>query len=142
MTAAILLPQSLAQFEGVWRLERQIEDATRGPMRLEGEAVLAHSGHRLVYTETGVLMIPGQPALAATQRYIWQSRAGWVSIRFSDGRPFHGFPLRTASAEAVHQCDPDRYQVSYAFAGWPNWSSEWRVRGPRKDYVMLSSYRR
>ena len=129
-------------FEGRWQLDRQIEDAAQGPMQLQGEAVLARSGLRLVYTETGQLMIPGQPPLTATQRYVWQSRAGWVAIRFSDGRPFHGFPLGAMRAEAVHLCDPDRYCVTYDFSNWPEWRSEWRVNGPRKDYVMRSRYRR
>ncbi len=142
MNATLSLPHSLAQFEGRWRLERRIEDAERGEMWLEGEAVLARSGHRLVYTETGILTISGQRPLTATQRYIWQDRAGWVAIRFADGRPFHGFPLRVARAEAVHLCDPDRYEVSYDFSAWPEWSSEWHVSGPRKDYVMRSRYLR
>jgi hypothetical protein len=141
MSVELVLPQSMAQFEGRWRLQRRIEDAARGEMSMEGEAVLARSGHRLVYSETGELMIPGQRPLTATQRYIWQERSDWVAIRFSDGRPFHGFPLGVARAEAVHLCDPDRYQVSYDFSVWPDWSSEWRVTGPRKDYVMRSSYR-
>lgn len=142
MNTTLTLPHSLAQFEGRWHLDRQIEDAARGDMRLEGEAVLARSGLRLVYTETGTLVIPGQPSMTATQRYVWQERAGWVAIRFSDGRPFHGFPLRAARAEATHLCDPDRYHVIYDFSAWPEWSSEWRVSGPRKDYVMRSHYLR
>ncbi len=142
MTETLALPHSMAQFEGVWQLDRQIDDATRGPMRLRGEAVLARSGLRLVYTETGTLMIPGQLPLTATQRYVWQEQAEWVAIRFSDGRPFHGFPLRTARAEATHLCEPDRYHVSYDFSTWPLWTAEWRVTGPRKDYVMHSRYAR
>lgn len=111
-------------------------------MHLTGEAVLARSGLRLVYTETGRLLIPGQAPLTAMQRYVWQERAGWVAIRFSDGRPFHGFPLRAAQAEATHLCEPDRYLVRYDFSRWPEWSSEWHVTGPRKEYVMRSCYLR
>ena len=136
------VPHSLAQFEGRWQLDRQIEDTVRGPMRLEGEAVLARSGLRLVYSEAGTLVIPGQPSLTAKQRYVWEERDGWISIRFADGRPFHGFALRAANATAVHLCDPDRYQVVYDFSAWPEWTSDWRVIGPRKDYAMRSRYLR
>ena len=142
LNAPLSLPHSLAQFEGRWQLERQIHDAERGEMQLAGEAVLARSGHRLVYNETGQLQIAGQRPLTATRRYIWQDRAGWVAISFADGRPFHGFALNAARASAVHLCDPDRYEVSYDFSAWPEWSSEWQVTGPRKAYTMRSRYLR
>ena len=44
--------------------------------------------------------------------------------------------------DAWHDCLPDFYEVSYNFTHWPEWRSIWRVRGPKKDYTMISDYRR
>ncbi len=133
----------LGDFEGVWRVERRIEDA-RGPGgRFEGRAVFAPDGTGgLAYDEEGALVLEGQGPVAATRRYLWRpDGAGRVEVLFADGRAFHGFSLADG-AKAEHWCDPDHYRVAYDFAAWPEWRAEWRVSGPRKAYRLWSRYRR
>ena len=109
--------------------------------RLEGSATFSRSGPKLIMDEVGTLKTRGQ-TLAAKQRYIWEDGTDHLNVYFSDLRPFHMVTLRDPHPTAIHLCDPDRYEVSYDFSAWPEWHSSWRVEGPRKDYQMMSHYRR
>lgn len=60
-------------------------------------------------------------------------------VHFEDGRPFHDFDIAT-NAAATHLCGEDLYEVQYTFAQWPIWSSQWRVRGPRKDLILKTNF--
>ncbi len=135
-------PSSLWAFAGRWSLERRITDAKAGEMRLQGLAEFRPSTHRLLYREEGQLRLPGRAPIRAVQQYIWEVQRGWIAIRFADGRPFHGFPLGVVQPEATYLRPPDRYAVAYDFRDWPRWRAEWVVSGPRKDYRMVSEYRR
>ena len=137
-------PGGLAAFAGRWTLSRRIEDATgRVTGRLSGSAVFAPADGGLDYTEDGELVLPGQGTFHATRRYLWRDAgAGRVEVLFDDGRPFHALDLSAPVAEASHWCDPDAYAVRLDLSDWPRWRSEWRVRGPRKDYRMVSDYAR
>ena len=93
------------------------------------------------YAEEGTLIQPDAPPMTAKRAYCWRLVDGRVAVAFPDGRPFHAFDL-TPVAEAFHLCDPDTYRVAYDFRDWPVWRADWRVTGPRKDYRMVSVYRR
>ena len=137
-------PRVLQEFAGRWRIERRIADARAGVEgRLEGVADFAAGEGGLVCTESGLLRYAGAPPMRARRVYLWRADGpGRIAVAFEDGREFHGFALRGEAAEAEHDCAPDRYRVRYDFSGWPDWRAEWRVRGPRKDYVSVTDYRR
>lgn len=128
----------LADFEGLWRLERRIEDRLGPGGLMTGEARLTPDAEGLVYDETGALRLGDGAPFAATQRYLWRESGDGIELRFADGRFFHRFAL--ARPEAEHPCGADLYKVRYDFAAWPDWRAEWRVTGPRKDYVMATRY--
>ena len=130
----------LADFAGLWRLERRIEDRLGQPGRFSGVARFSRDGDGLRLTEEGRLDL-GTASFKATRVYLWQADGADIVVRFEDGRDFHRF-TPAGAAESAHWCDPDDYRVTYDFARWPIWTSEWRVTGPRKDYVMRSTYRR
>lgn len=133
----------LADFEGAWRLEREIDDRLAGRQgRLTGKARFETDGRGLVYREAGELAFPGQPPLSARQTYLWRADGEGIAVLFGDGRAFHRFDPGETGPSARHDCAPDLYRVTYDFAGWPDWTAVWRVTGPRKDYRMLSRYRR
>ena len=132
------LPE-LWDFEGDWQVSRRIEDALSGQTaRFAGVARFERDGVGLRYAERGVLELGGA-SMEAERVYLWRSTGEGIEVFFDDGRPFHQID---ESAEAAHWCDPDQYDVTYDFSDWPKWSSHWRVLGPRKDYVMVSGYRR
>lgn len=132
----------LADFAGRWSVARRIEDRlARAKGRFDGEAVLAPDGQGgLTYRETGELRLGDGPAFTAERSYLWRGAGGRIVVDFADGRPFHAFD--PAAPAAHHLCIADDYTVRYDFAAWPEWQAEWTVRGPRKDYTMLSVYRR
>lgn len=133
--------RSAADFEGEWRVARDIEDRLGGvPGRFEGIARFMAEPWGLAYAEEGELRLGGGASLRATRAYRWILGAQGVEVFFSDGRYFHGF--RWDSAGAEHLCGDDLYRVQYGFQRWPDWTADWDVRGPRKDYRMRSTYRR
>lgn len=138
-----MAPEGLSDFEGRWRITRRIEDAKAGGTGVfEGMAVYAPDGDGLRYDEVGELRLPDGPGMKATRRYLWREGDGALEVFFEDGRDFHRIDLSAPVATAFHDCPPDWYEVSYNFTHWPEWRAIWRVRGPRKDYTMISDYRR
>lgn len=132
------IDRRLADFEGVWRLERTIRQADGVTGAFSGQAVFSADGHgALDYVEDGQLTLGAAPAMRATRRYRW---ADGLHVFFEDGRPFHQVPAK--GGRATHLCPPDTYVVDYDFSAWPNWRAKWRVTGPRKDYAMISDYTR
>lgn len=132
---------SLWVLEGRWHLSRVITHGDGREDRLEGEAIFTRAGPRLVQEEIGTLCTGGQE-FEARQRYLWAEAAGRIDVSFADNRPFHSIPLNDSTPQTVHLCPPDRYEVAYDFTHWPHWRATWTVEGPRKDYVMVSTYRR
>jgi Family of unknown function (DUF6314) len=134
---------TLADFLGTWSFARLI----LGPEGEEtgqagGTVTLTGDVHSAVYKETGRLILPQQPPMTATRRYLWRAAPSAILVTFEDGRAFHTIDLGGESAAAAHWCNPDQYDVAYDFSAWPHWSSDWRVKGPRKDYRLLTTYRR
>ncbi len=136
-------PASLGDFEGIWHLEREIDDRRAGEtLRLSGRAELVPARGGLDYVERGQLTLGDGQVVEAERRYHWRADGGGIAVEFADGRFFHAFALAGAAPLAHHFCDPDSYDVRYDFADWPAWRARWRVTGPRKDYLMETLYRR
>lgn len=131
----------LQDLAGAWRLTREIEDQRFGLTgHLEGRALWLPDGEGLRQEESGILRFGEAAPMQATRVYLWRQRAGRLVVLFEDGRPFHDFQPGEGAAAAPHDCPPDRYHVTYDFADWPDWSSLWRVTGPRKDAVIISRF--
>lgn len=141
MSTKATLPQQLADFLGVWRVERTINDVRAGrTLHAEGQAEVSFTGDSYIYQEELRLIVPGQAPMTATRSYLWKQAENGVAIHFDDGRYFHHLRLGQAGPSDHHACDPDSYDVRYDFSQWPEWQTTWRVVGPRKDYVMTSHY--
>ncbi|PZQ51312.1 MAG: trigger factor [Rhodovulum sulfidophilum] len=133
----------LAAFEGLWTLTRRIEDVRAGATgHFEGRARFTAVPGGLAYLEEGELVLGAARPMRASRRYFWREMGPEVEVDFSDGRFFHAFPVGAERPAATHYCAPDQYSVRYDFAAWPDWRAEWRAVGPRKDYAMISDYRR
>lgn len=127
----------LADFEGTWTIDRGIRhrDGIQGTFR--GEAVWTPDDDGLAYLERGTLCLPHSPPMQAERRYRWGTD---LQVWFEDGRFFHQVP--PAGGHTMHVCDPDTYSVDYDFSDWPLFRTRWSVQGPRKDYVMVSTFTR
>ncbi|WP_240611000.1 DUF6314 family protein [Oceaniglobus ichthyenteri] len=131
----------LADFIGLWRIERDIEDRRAGnTARFKGQVRFEPGDSGLIYDETGQLYMPGQGAITATRRYFWRQQEGEIAVSFEDGRAFHRFDPGAVQPTATHVCPPDTYRLSYDFAAWPVWYLRHDVTGPRKSYSMRSCY--
>ncbi len=130
---------SLWNLAGQWSLTRRIRHADGRENSFSGKAVFTRSDSRLIQEESGLLRIDDQ-SLEARQRLVWNQDGPLLRVHFADMRPFHEIPVGVVDPQAVHDCPPDRYHVAYDFALWPIWRSVWTVTGPRKDYVMNSTY--
>lgn len=136
---ALTVP-TLLDFEGTWSLTRRIIDHRAGSTGMfEGTATFTRDDGGLAYCEVGSLHLPNHPPFHAERRYRWREVGTHFEIDFDDGRFFHSFSADAPNA--IHWCDPDTYNVSYAFDVWPRWQSTWDVSGPKKAYKMVSDYR-
>lgn len=106
---------------------------------LDGSAQFTRRADGLDYYETGLLRFPGQTALRADRRYRWEPDARGAKVFFEDGRFFHALDF-VDDWRADHDCAPDHYSVRFDFKAWPDWTAEWTVLGPEKDYVMQSRF--
>ena len=132
---------SPSDFEGLWQIDRRIEDRRAGgTARMAGTARITPESGRWRYAETGTLVLDGGAELTSERVYLWQITPERVEVFFDDGRSFHAF---TPDGRAErHLCDPDLYVPAYDFSDWPAWSVRWEVTGPRKDYGSFTRYRR
>lgn len=132
-----------AFLEGEWSLERRVFDRRAGQQgRLSGHARFLAAGAGLLYREEGRLAIGGHegPALQS-YRYAFPG-PGRAAVQFGDGRFFHELDLTAGRWAATHLCDPDRYDGDFTALDADSWRVFWTVKGPRKDLVLDSTYRR
>lgn len=127
----------LADFAGTWRIERTITPLSGPVARFDGTAHWRPSADGLDYVETGMLRMEGTTPMQAERRYRWVRD---LSVYFDDGRFFHKVPAQGGRTQ--HFCDPDTYTGTYDFDTWPSFTVTWQVRGPRKDYHMISVFKR
>ncbi|NDV01039.1 DUF6314 family protein [Pseudoroseicyclus tamaricis] len=125
---------------GRWQIARQIDDRRAGEAgTFAGTAEFTGGPVELRYLEEGELTMGGRAPLRAARSYVWRFTPAGVELYFDDGRFFHAIG---ADGRGEHPCGEDLYRVRYDFSGWPAWQAEWRVVGPRKDYVLRSRYTR
>ena len=129
---------------GTWELSRSIDE-----WKFRGSAVFcAHGRDELRYEENGILSKPGTSDIAAFRRYVYRYEADRIVIYFDEqpARIFEVLDLKPApggnwEAQAEHDCAADHYASRYAF-GTDTMLITHVVHGPRKDYEMVTSYRR
>jgi hypothetical protein len=65
-----------------------------------------------------------------------------VLLCFADGRPFIDLDLRGGDCHRIHDCGPDRYEISMVVISADTLEERWQVRGPDKDYVAVTTLSR
>lgn len=136
------------EFLGNWTLDRHINDFLLGQTgQFTGQATLVAQDTDWLYSERGLLTVQNLATLKSERRYLWSPTTRGFDVHFENGQFFHSFDLPEPSlmdsgATAHHWCDPDDYNVRYNFSKFPEWSSIWQVKGPKKSYKLFSTYRR
>jgi hypothetical protein len=134
-------------FEGLigeWSLEREIPG--RGRMKGRARFPLL-DGETALYEESGELCLEGGQTLHSRQSYVYEKRDDGFAVRFADTRELFHVMRFVASgddlmAEASHVCLKDLYLSGYTVRADGSFELWHQVRGPRKDYVIRTLYRR
>jgi hypothetical protein len=127
----VLAPLSLL---GPWSLHRTIEDRLAGETTtVTGTLTLERAGDEVAWHEAGEWERRGaRLPVERTLRVVRRDSLWWVL--FEDGREFHPW---SPGVEVVHPCGADTYRG--LVEGTPEaWRVTWEVRGPAKDYTMVS----
>jgi hypothetical protein len=137
-------PDFFAMLLGRWGFDREIE----GHGRMTGVATWVEVGAgRAEYFESGELSMTGGARLRAEQRYAYERMDGgfWVSFA-GTGELFQRVVFeedgRSWRAAASHLCGGDVYESEYCFPGDGTFAVLHAVKGPKKDYVIRTCYRR
>lgn len=131
---------------GAWAIERRVDDAAS----LTGSATFERlAENEAVYHERGTLRLSTGYEAAAERKYIYRQCADGIAVFFAVRPPrlFHEVKLVQYTdgclhGEAKHVCAEDTYLTQYQFDPAARFQVRHRVRGPRKDYAMVTFYRR
>jgi hypothetical protein len=136
---------------GTWDLSRTIEDHRSGTCGLfEGQAslVAAAPGGSAValgeahYNEAGELRFGTRVTRAWRSLVYERLGAGAVMLHFTDGKPFVDLDLQSGEWRSVHHCAADLYQLTTTIRSHSVVQERWRVTGPSKDYVAVTTLNR
>ncbi|MFI7343327.1 DUF6314 family protein [Streptomyces sp. NPDC050085] len=135
----------LAFLTGSWRVDRTVRDlAADATGTFTGTtAFTPREDGGLLHVESGTFTWHKvtRPA-ERTLHYLPGEEPGTAEVRFADGRFFHGLDLRTGRHIADHPCSADLYRGEFEVADAGRWRTVWRVKGPAKDLVLTTEYRR
>ncbi len=129
---------------GRWTFARQIS----GQGSMSGTASFSLiTPSRAEYRESGALKLNTGPTLQAEQQYLYERTATGFTIHFiPSGKLFLDLSFEPEAegwhAAAHHDCEPDIYHSEYRFEGDRTLNIRHIVTGPRKDYIIQTTYRR
>lgn len=128
---------------GSWTLQRTVADRRRCVRgTLQGRAVFTPDERDLFLVETGRLRFGAFAGSAQCDyRYVFRTDAR-ADIRFPDGRHFCSVSLSSGSCSVEHRCGSDHYHGTFIAMAPDCLRIEWNARGPAKDLVIKSWYRR
>lgn len=120
---------------GTWDLSREIVEHPDQHSSVVGSTSLTlESDGRIRWSETGTLTRQGLQSPVTRVLHLERRDTGWF-VTFEDGRDFH--PWQPGSA-VEHVCSPDLYVGTVERRSVDQWSVQWRVTGPSKNYTMTS----
>ena len=164
-----IVPDALDFLRGAWRIERRLVDyAAVGTGTFDGVArfFAARSGPpaapdpqpakasppasepvTLTYHETGELRFGGHRGPDSRTLRYRRRPDGTADVFFADGREFYHLDPRPGYWTAQHPCGQDHYVLAGRLlgdetAGSGKFEERWRVRGPGKDYEIITTLER
>jgi hypothetical protein len=128
---------------GKWNFGRQMSG--QGCMSGSASFVQTAPGG-LSYQESGLHQLAQGETVGFYQQYFYRHEGEDLIVRFADNRPFHALEFYRASgvlhADAHHLCGADTYKGRYIFHDSDRFSLIWDVRGPKKNYIIETEYKR
>ncbi|MBB3177745.1 DUF6314 family protein [Variovorax sp. Sphag1AA] len=133
------------RLEGSWDLDRTIED--QATMTGTARFTRQHADV-LAYREEGRVRLADGKVLDAHREYRFERAPRGFTVFFAEEPPrvFHQIELAcdgdAFAGHATHLCSPDIYDSSYRFLADGTFVIGHTVRGPRKDYVSATLFKR
>jgi uncharacterized protein DUF6314 len=136
------VPDLKAFLAGDWTIDRLVLDRANGMEgQFEGRAHFTLCGSALLYEEHGTLTFGEHRGRSGqSYRYDFPEGDGRANVHLRDGRPFHSLDLSQGQDFVSHACHPDLYDGRFVALGSSSWRSTWTVKGPRKDYDLVTMY--
>ncbi|HEX3986889.1 MAG TPA: DUF6314 family protein [Acidobacteriaceae bacterium] len=141
-------PDVFDRLQGEWSFVREVP----GKAKMTGRARILPTGEgRARYDETARVLLADGKTLTGSQSYLYRrlpAPANGFDVLFSENEElferldFHLSSDRSLRADAEHHCPPDHYVSHFALDREDHLFVEHAVRGPRKDYVVRTTYRR
>ena len=141
-------PDIFDRLQGEWTFVREVP----GKATMTGRARIASTGEGWAsYDESARVRLTDGSTLSGSQSYRYRrlpAPANGFDVLFADtGELFERLDFRSASdgslqADAEHLCPPDRYLSRFTLDREDRLAVEHTVTGPKKDYVVRTSYRR
>lgn len=135
--STVLDPLSLL---GAWTFARTIIDRhSAETSTVAGRTTLTAVGDGTIrWAESGTLLRGDVEIPVSRTLFIVPRDAEWF-VTFEDGRDFHPW---APGAEVVHPCAADTYVGRIESLSADEWTVQWQVTGPAKDYTMTSTLTR
>lgn len=120
---------------GNWTLTRHIDDRhSNTRMTATGTLTVDNT----LWAEQGIL-----DGNKFTQNYglVFDNKGG-LTVNFPDGRLFYTLENQTQPQTIDHRCGNDHYQGEYTVQSQTQFTQIWKVKGPKKEYTMITEYSR
>ncbi len=128
---------------GTWALTRRALDRRRGTRHdISGRAVFSPEDDGLHYRETVSWEANGGTFTGHRVYRFTFPVPGQAAVCFEDGQFFHTLDLTNGADRVGHDCPPDRYDGTYRVLDAARYEVSWRVKGPRKDLLLVTLYTR
>jgi Family of unknown function (DUF6314) len=130
---------------GEWSFVREVP----GQASMTGQAtVCLQEDGTALYRETARIVLVGGEILHGEQRYLYRKTGDGFAVFFHDTRGlFHDLKFSVhgdgcLKASASHDCNADLYLSEYELRSDGSFFTQHTVRGPRKNYVLQTVYRK
>ncbi|NYF81156.1 DUF6314 family protein [Granulicella arctica] len=130
---------------GEWSFVREIP----GQASMTGRATVSPMDmSTALYEEWAEVRLAGGEILHGEQRYLYRKREAGLAVLFAETLAlFHELEFHVEvdgclRAVARHACSDDVYMSEYRIGEDESFAVRHEVRGPRKDYVIHTQYRR
>ena len=138
--------------EGDWQFSREIHGSYEA--KLEGTASFQHEEgddekRKYLYTENAQVQMADGSEYASKQSYIYQLKDDGIDVfKQEEGKWKLMHQLQFSSSEKtcvashVHQCGQDQYAATYSIKSEDEFELSYQIKGPKKDYSIVSVYSR
>jgi hypothetical protein len=139
--------ETITFLEGSWTVRREVSDQRSGDASsFVGTATFARieglGESALSLEETGDVRLGDYHGKAHRRLEYVAASDSTMRIRFLDGRHYIDLDLTGSESRDVHLCNADRYEITTIVTSSDTIEERWRVRGPEKDYVAVTTLER